>query len=81
VEIRLHGTTEECDQAAGLLGETLNVVSVSDPYPDRGHRRLIHVYLEVRLVPERVALIPPGRGDAPCPRATLQRSDRELPGR
>jgi hypothetical protein len=81
VKIRLHGTAEECEQAARLLGETLNVVSVSDPYPDRGHSRLVRVYLEVCLVPERAALIPPGRGDAPCPRATLHRSDRELPGR
>jgi hypothetical protein len=27
------GPTQECDHAARLLGETLNVVSVSNPYP------------------------------------------------
>ena len=81
MKIRLHGTAKECDQATQLLGETLNIVSVSDPYPDRGHSRLVRIYVEVRLVPERAMPTPADRGEAPRPRVTLHRSDRELPGR
>jgi hypothetical protein len=36
VKIRLHGTAEECDQAAHLLSEVVNVVSLSDPTPTAG---------------------------------------------
>jgi hypothetical protein len=40
-----------------LLGQTLEVVSVSDSYPNRGRRGLARAYVEVRLDPERT---PPG---------------------
>ena len=48
MKIRLEGTPQECQQAAPLLGEVLDVVSVSDPYPNRGQSRLVRVYVEVR---------------------------------
>jgi hypothetical protein len=49
VKLRLHGTPGEVAEATRRLVEVLEVVSVSDPYPDRGTSRLVRVYLEVRL--------------------------------
>jgi hypothetical protein len=37
MKIRLEGTPTECEQAAALLGHVLDVVSVSDPYPNRDY--------------------------------------------
>jgi len=51
VKIRLHGTEQECMEAAGRLGQVLGVMSVSQPYPDRGVSRLVRVYVEARLDP------------------------------
>ncbi len=51
--LRKEGTPDECEQAAALLGQTFTVVSVGDPYPNRGRSRLVRVYVEVRLDPER----------------------------
>jgi len=76
MKIRLEGTPQECEQAAPLLGEVLDVVSVSDPYPNRGQSRLVRVYVEVRLGRERQV----DRDDAAAPpRATIWRAGRELP--
>ena len=47
--LRLHGTREEITEATRRLVQVLEVVSVSSPYPDRGARVLVRVYLEVRL--------------------------------
>ncbi len=74
---RLEGTSAECEQVAALLGQTFEVVSVSDPYPNRGRSRLIRVYVEARLDPERT---PPGTTESPRQRGTLYRADRELSG-
>ena len=71
MKLRLEGTPAECEQAAALLGQTFTVVSVSDPYPNRGRSRLVRVYVEARLDP----------AEPPRPRVTLHRLDRELPGR
>jgi hypothetical protein len=49
MKIRLHGTAEEVEEAAKRLHGIFAVVSVSDPYPDRGASRLVRVYVEVRL--------------------------------
>jgi hypothetical protein len=49
VKLRLHGTPGEVAEATRRLVEVLEVVCVSDPYPDRGTSRLVRVYLEVRL--------------------------------
>lgn len=46
MKIRLHGTEEECSEAVELLGEVLQIQSVSDPYPDRGRSVLVRVYIE-----------------------------------
>jgi hypothetical protein len=54
VRIRLHGTEDECTAAARLIAQVLPVVSVSDPYPDRGASVLCRMYLETRM-PERSA--------------------------
>jgi hypothetical protein len=49
MKLRLHGTMEECAEAARRLGRLFQVVSVSPPYPDRGPSSLVRVYVEVRL--------------------------------
>jgi hypothetical protein len=49
VKIRLHGTEDECREAAARLGQVLDVLSVSDPYPDRGRSVLVRAYVEARL--------------------------------
>jgi hypothetical protein len=49
VKVRLHGTRAEVAEATRRLLEVLDVVAVSEPYPDRGASVLVRVYLEVRL--------------------------------
>jgi hypothetical protein len=49
MKLRLHGTREEVAEATRRLLQVLDVVAVSDPYPDRGASLLVRVYLEVRL--------------------------------
>ena len=49
MKLRLHGTPEEVAEATRRLLQVLDVVAVSDPYPDRGASLLVRVYLEVRL--------------------------------
>ena len=51
MKIRLHGTEDECMAAAGRLGQVLGVLSISQPYPDRGSSVLVRVYVEARLDP------------------------------
>jgi hypothetical protein len=51
VKLRLHGTLAEVAEATRRLAEAFDVVAVSRPYPDRGHRALVRVYLELRLTP------------------------------
>jgi hypothetical protein len=55
MKLRLHGTPEEVTQATRRLAEVLDVVAVSDPYPDRGASELVRVYLEIRLPPTPAA--------------------------
>ncbi len=75
MKIRLEGTPTECEQAAPRLAEVFDVVSVSDPYPNRGRSLLVRVYVEVRLGAERDV-----DHDATAPpRATIHRAGRELP--
>jgi hypothetical protein len=51
VKIRLHGTGDECRELAGRLPAITDVLSVSEPYPDRGASRLVRVYIETRPYP------------------------------
>jgi hypothetical protein len=53
VKIRLWGTEEECTAAAERLMRTpgLVVLSVSEPYADRGASVLVRVFVEARLDP------------------------------
>jgi hypothetical protein len=46
MKIRLHGTAQECEEAAELLGGIMLIQSVSEPYPDRGRSVLVRVYIE-----------------------------------
>jgi hypothetical protein len=62
----------EVDQATRRLLEVLDVVAVSEPYPDRGASVLVRVYLEVRLDLATPAT-PPG------PSRAARRPRRALP--
>jgi hypothetical protein len=66
VKLRLHGTRAEVAEATRRLVQVLEVVSVSQPYPDRGASVLVRVYLKVRLGPATPAA--PGRPPAPARR-------------
>ena len=64
MKVRLHGTREEVAEATGRLLEVLDVVAVSDPYPDRGASVLVRVYLEIRLDPATASDPAPAAGPA-----------------
>jgi hypothetical protein len=49
MKIRLHGTAEECREVAGRLAAIVEVLAVSEPYPDRGASKLVRLYVECRL--------------------------------
>jgi hypothetical protein len=66
VKLRLHGTHAEVTEATRRLVQVLEVVSVSQPYPDRGASVLVRVYLEVGLGPAPPAA--PGRPASPARR-------------
>ena len=53
MKIRLWGTEDECREAAGRLMHCpgLVVLSVSEPYADRGASVLVRVFVEARLDP------------------------------
>jgi hypothetical protein len=77
VKIRLEGTLRECQQAAPGLAELFDVVSVRDPYANRGRSRLVRVYLEIRLGGQRQA-DPDGATERRRGRQS-RRAERELP--
>ena len=49
MQIRLHGTTEECADAVERLSCALTVVAERGPCPDRAPSALVRVYLDVRM--------------------------------
>jgi hypothetical protein len=51
VKIGLHGTEDECREVAGRLAGVVEVLSVSEPYPDRRASVLVRVYVEARIAP------------------------------
>lgn len=57
MKIRLWGTEAECTLAADRLMATpgLVVLSVSEPYADRGASLLVRVFLDARLDPPPTA--------------------------
>jgi hypothetical protein len=57
VKLRLWGTEDECREAAERLMRTpgLVVLSVSEPYADRGASVLVRVFIEARLDPPPTA--------------------------
>jgi hypothetical protein len=67
MKIRLWGTEDECKRMAQLLIDApgFDVVSVSEPYADRGASVLMRVFVEARLDPPPVSTCttsPPARG-------------------
>ena len=71
MKVRLHGTPAEVDQATRRLLEVLEVVAVSEPYPDRGASVMVRVYLEIRLNPAASATLPSPSRAARRPRGAL----------
>jgi hypothetical protein len=71
VKVRLHGTPAEVTEATRRLVEVLDVVAVSEPYPDRGASVLVRVYLEVRLDPPGSATAARQRWPTRRPRGAL----------
>jgi hypothetical protein len=51
VKIRLHGTADECREVAERLAGIVEVLAISEPYPDRGASVLVRVYVEARIAP------------------------------
>ena len=92
MKIRLWGTADECRQMAQLLADApgFEVVSVSEPYADRGASVLVRVFVEARLDPPSETLHatarteshpqrPDERAPAQAPRRTGGRRHRALP--
>jgi hypothetical protein len=49
VKIRLWGTEDECREVAERLAAVLEVLAISEPYPDRGASVLVRVYVDARI--------------------------------
>ncbi|MGH8878524.1 MAG: hypothetical protein ACRD0P_14465 [Stackebrandtia sp.] len=47
MRIRLTGLPDECQAVADVLVGTLDVVEVSEPYPNRGRSDLVRVYVTI----------------------------------
>ncbi len=72
MRLRLHGTESECRAVIGRICDVLDVVSVSEAYPDRGASLLVRVYVEVRVGERKDPDGPPG-GSASGERRGLER--------
>ena len=81
MKIRLVGTLEDCLDAQERLNRVFEIVEISRPYPSPGQSRLVRVYVEIRLDPERTRPTRADRGEPDRQRVTLHRLDRELPPR
>jgi hypothetical protein len=75
VKIRLHGTEGECREADGRLAAVLEVLAVSEPYPDRGASVLVRVYVDAQVAPPAHVTSTSGGGRA----AAAGPSRREVP--
>ena len=53
MKIRITGLPDEVHQAVEALtnADGLDVIEVSDPYPNRGDSRMVRVYIEAQLPP------------------------------
>jgi rRNA processing protein Krr1/Pno1 len=53
MKIRLSGLPAEIDQAVSILNDAqaLDVIEVSNPYPNGGDSRIVRVYIEAQLRP------------------------------
>jgi hypothetical protein len=54
MKIRLTGLPAEIDQAVSIINDAqdLDVIEVSNPYPNRGDSRQVRVYIEAQLHPD-----------------------------
>lgn len=50
MKIRLMGLPDEVDAVITQIGKVLDIVEVSDAYPNRGNSQLVRHYVEVRLI-------------------------------
>lgn len=49
IKIRLNGTQKECELVADKLSEQFEILSLSEPYPDRGYSKYVRVYINVKI--------------------------------
>jgi rRNA processing protein Krr1/Pno1 len=58
MKIRLTGLPAEIDQAVSVINDAqaLDVIEVSNPYPNRGDSRQVRVYIEAQLHPDGEAV-------------------------
>jgi hypothetical protein len=58
MKIRLMGLPAEINQAVTVLNDadSLDVLQVSDPYPNRGDSHMVRVYIEAQLHPHSGAI-------------------------
>jgi hypothetical protein len=58
MKIRLMGLPAEINQTVTVLNDadSLNVLQVSDPYPNRGDSHTVRVYIEAQLHPDSGAI-------------------------
>ena len=58
MKIRLTGLPAEIDQAVTVTNDAqaLDVIEVSNPYPNRGDSRQVRVYIEAQLHPDSGAM-------------------------
>ena len=52
MKIRIMGLPAEVTPALQAIHETLDVIQVDGPYPNRGDSRMVRVYIEVQLHPD-----------------------------
>ena len=48
-KLRLHGTLEELQSIIEILSEQFNLLSVSDPYKDRGQSQYYRLYIDCEM--------------------------------
>lgn len=49
IKIRLHGTLEEIKAASSIIHTQFDILSISEPYKDRGKNKYYRVYVDCEV--------------------------------
>lgn len=49
IKMRLHGTEKEIQESIKSLEKEFKLLSVSEPYPDRGKSQYVRVYIDAEI--------------------------------